>query len=447
VFDEAETCLEVEQEELQSEDTTVVKQHSRKKGRKPLPQDLPRHEIIYDLTEAEKICSCGCQLSQIGSEVSEQLDYIPASLRVLVHRRYKYACKSCEDTVKSAPVPIKPLPKSNASASLLAHTLVSKFADHLPLYRQAMMFKRLDIDIARNSLCNWVIGCGQLFTPLIKLLQAEIISSDYVASDETPLRVLSSERSKCYMWVHLSGNRKKRAVVYDYHESRSGSCASDFLAGFKGYHQCDAYSGYNALHESEDVTWVGCWGHARRKYIEITKIIKTHGVAHHMVGYIGQLYKIEREILDKSLDPRQTKELRLEKSGLILTRIEQFLGDCRDKVAPQSTLGRAVAYTVNNWQGLQTYLQDGRLRIDNNDSERMIKPFAVGRKNWLFCATNRGAEASANIYSLIETCKANGVNAYEYLRYILSNIRNCTSPELLRPLLPYNVDKKLLIQQ
>ncbi len=192
----------------------------------------------------------------------------------------------------------------------------------------------------------------------------------------------------------------------------------------------------------KEITWVACWAHARRKYIEITKTIKTPGIAH-KIKYIGQLYKIEREALDKKLDPGETKKLREKNAVPILEVIKKLLDEVKDAIPPQSILGKAVGYTLNNWQGLNNYLLDGRLRIDNNDSERSIKPFAVGRKNWMFCATTKGAKASANIYSIIETCKVNKINPYDYLKYLLNHIHDYSDPKELVNLLPYNIDKKI----
>jgi len=444
LFNEAEGHSEDEQEELPIEATTSIKEHKRKKGRKKLPKDLPIKQIIYDLEEEEKKCSCGCQLSKIGEEKSEQLDFIPAKLQVIEHVRYKYACKGCEDTVKCAKLPNKPLPKANATAGLLAHIMVGKYTDHLPLYRQAEIFKRHGIDLPRSTLCNWVNASGKLIKPIIGLLKKDMIASDYVASDETTVRVLDNEASTSYMWVHLSGERDKRAIVYDYQDNRRGENAETFLQDFKGYHQTDAYSGYNGVHDREEITWVACWAHARRKYIEITKTIKEPGIAHKMVKYIGLLYKIEREALDKKLDPGEIKKLREEKAIPILGVIKKLVDEVKDATPPQSILGKAIRYTSNNWQGLNNYLLDGRLRIDNNDSERSIKPFAVGRKNWMFCATTKGAEASANIYSIIETCKATNINPYNYLKYLLNHIHDYSDPKDLVNLLPYNIDKKLL---
>ena len=443
LFDEAETCadtqpdLDFEKDEEEDEATTKPK---KKPGRKPLPKDLPRKTIIHDLPEEDKLCSCGCALSKIGEDKSEQLDYIPATLQVIEHVRLKYACKSCEDTIKRAPVPIKPLPKSNATAAFLAHVIVSKFADHLPLYRQSTMLKRSGIDIGRATLSNWVLACGTSLAPLILELQKDIVASDYVASDETTVNVLDSDTDKSYMWVHMSGDRDRRAVVFDYHASRAGICATNFLDGFKGAHQCDAYSGYNKLHKCEGVFCVACWAHARRKFYDITKKVKTPGVAHRMVWLIKKLYKIEKEARERELAPPEIAKLRQKKAKPILAEIKKFLDEQKDKVPPKSPLGKAIAYSRNQWDDLNVYITDGRLRIDNNDSERAIKPFVIGRKNWLFNSTTRGAKASATLFGLIETCKANNINPYEYLRYVLVAIKDAETEEKVKQLLPYNID-------
>lgn len=447
-FNEAEVYSVAEQKDLDlnlddNEIDSAGKNH-KKTGRKPLPKNLPRIQMIYDISADEKNCECGCQLSKIGEEISEQLDYVPARLQVIEHIRYKYACKGCEETVRCAAVPLKPIPKANATAGLLSHILISKFEDHLPLYRQSNMWERLGIDISRSTMSNWVMACGDLLNPLVELLRKDIVSKDYVASDETPLRVINSTTDTSYMWVHIGGERERRAIVYDYNPNRSGACASEFLKGFKGYHQCDAYGGYNKLHSLEYIIWVACWAHARRKFYDIIKLVKTAGVAHKIIHLIRKLYAIEREALDKKLSYKEMYKLRQEKAVPILAEIKEILEDYKDKVPPKSALGGAIAYSLNHWQGLNAYLLDGRIRIDNNDSERTIKPFAVGRKNWMFCVTTNGAKASANIYSIIQTCKANQINTYAYLRYVLQNIMTAKTEAELRALLPYNVEKQLL---
>jgi len=449
LFDEAEEGADSQSElDLSSDDddaeTTTSSKPKNKPGRRPLPANLPRKKIIHDLHEDQKLCPCGCALTLIGEEKSEQLDFIPATLQVIETIRLKYACKDCEDTVLRAPVPITALPRSNATAGLLAHIIVSKFEDHLPLNRQSMMLDRQGIEIGRSTLCNWMISCGNLLQPLVGLLQKDIIAAKYACSDETTVNVLDNAVIKSYMWVHMSGDRKNRAIVFDYQPSRASKCATTFLEGFNGAHQCDAYSGYNELHNKTGVFCVACWAHARRKFFEITKIVKTPGLAHQMVSLIKKLYKVEREALDKLLEPVTIKILRMEKSLPILAEIKKLLDSYKDKVPPKSPLGKAIAYSLNNWTDLNVYVTDGSLRIDNNDCERAIRPFAVGRKNWMFSASTRGANASATLYSIIATCKANKINPYNYLRYVLTAIKSITTEVELASLLPYNIDKSLI---
>jgi transposase len=446
VFDEAETTVEVqekeEKDELDELDTSTPK---KKKGRIKLPDDLPREEIIHDISKEEKICKCGCELTLIGTETKEQLDYVPARLKVIKRVYNKYACKSCEDTIKLAKAPLQPIQKSIATSGLLSNILVSKYQDHLPLYRQSMMFERNGINLSRKTLSKWTLDCGDLLQDLVDLMAKDIVAEDYASSDETTLNVLSSDKSKSYMWVHMSGNRYKRAVVYKYHDSRSGDCAMDFFKDFKGYHQSDAYGGYNKLHSHEGVTWVACMAHARRKFHEVASQSKTPGVATKILEQIGKLYKIEKYINHQELIGDAALENRKAYATPILNKLKIDLEHYQKSCSPSSPLAKAINYTLSCWEGLTVYLKDPRLRIDNNDCERAIKPFAVGRKNWMFCNAEIGAKSSANIYSIIETCKANNINAYKYLKYVLENIRSYRHKKCeLVNLLPYNIDPNLL---
>ncbi len=410
--------------------------NNKKPGRKSLPENLPRQQIIYDLAESDKLCNCGCMLTKIGSDTSEQINFVPASLVIIEHIRYKYACKSCEDTVKRAEVPNKPIAKSNATSSLLAHVLVSKFVDHLPLYRQSQILLRFDNYIPRATLSNWVLACGTILTPLVALLKSDLVKLDYLCSDETPINVLNLE-GQSYMWVHIGGVRENRAVVYDFQPSRSGEVALEFLNDFKGYHQCDAYSGYNDLHNRLGVICVGCWAHARRKFYEITKLVSVPGVADRILKVIGLLYDVEREADQKKLSPKQRRKLRLKKSVPILKQIKVLLDEYKELTPPKGMLGKAIAYSLNQWDSLNTYLLDGRIRIDNNDNEGVIRLIALGRRNWMFFKSENGAKAGANIYSIIQTAIANDIDVYSYLKYVFDNIKPAMTPEELRAFLPY----------
>ena len=448
LFNEAESNADIpitednkDDNDADTEKTVITKKPG---GRRSLPKTLPREIVIHELPPSELQCSCGGTLSRIGEEISEELHYIPAKVLVKEHVRYKYACKCCEENVKRAPAAFRALDKSIASSGLLADMLVKKYSDHLPLYRQSEIWNRQEIDLSRATLSNWVIGCAEKFELLVNLLKKEIIKSDYVCSDETPLNVLNEPKNTSYMWVHLSGLRKNRCVVYEYNKARSQEVVNQFLGDFKGYHQSDGYIGYSDLHSKDGVVGVGCMAHARRKFMDIIKISKSRGVAHEVVSIMNELYSLEKKIASLGYD--EIKSKRNEKAKPILDKLYTLLKYYEGKAPPQGVLSKAIGYTLNQWDKLTAYLKDGRLRIDNNDIERAIKPFTIGRRNWLFSNTERGAKASSIIYSLIETCKANKINSYYYLKYILENIHRATNVEELRAMLPFNLDPAILKQ-
>jgi len=440
LFNEAETYAK-EEEKVESLNKKPSKPGTHNKGgRKGLPKDLPREKIIHQLNKEELQCKCGSDLTHIGSDISEQLDIIPARVIVKEHVRYKYACKSCEEVVKRAPPAFTPLNKSIATSNVLAHICTQKFDDHSPLYRQERIWKRSGVSLSRATMSNWVLAGSELFKPIIVLLKQDINQAAYVCSDETTINVLDDDKSKNYMWLHMSGQRKNRAIVYEYNSSRSGEVVSNFLKDFQGYHQCDGYSGYSELHAKESVTGVGCMAHARRKFMDIVKVTKNKGIASDIVDIIGKLYDIEKKIINLTYD--EIYQVRQKKSKPIIEDLKKKLLYYQDQAPPTSILGKAINYPLNQWQKLITYLEDGRIRIDNNDCERAIKPFVIGRKNWLFSKSEKGAEASSIIFSIIETCKANNVNTYDYLRYLFENIHKAKNEEELRAILPYNLDTR-----
>jgi transposase len=440
LFDEAGLEPAEEPEEETPEQVADQETKEKKKpGRRPLPKDLPRERIIHDLPEAEKQCKCcGHQMVKFGEVTSEQLLLVPAQLKVLVHTRLKYACRACEEGVTLAPLPPQPIPKSIASASLLAHILVSKYADHLPLYRQSDMWKRLGIDISRSTMSGWVIKCGTLLAPLVDLMRFNIINHDYARADETTLQVLNESgrkaTDKSFMWVFMTEGLAQKSIVYRYDPTRRGAVAEEFLKGFKGHLQSDAYSGYKHICK-DGIISVGCWAHARRKFVDILKIVSKTGKATEAVAYIEKLYEIERYAKEKNLPPDKVKELRQAKSKVILDSYKAWAESTVPRVPPKNPLCAAIKYSLNNWAELTRYLDDGRLDIDNNACERAMKPFAVGRKNWLFAGNELGAKASAVIFSLIETCEANGIEPEAYLKHVLENIHTTKD---LSQLLPFN---------
>jgi transposase len=435
------------------EEEIHVPAHNRKKrGRKPLPEELPRVEVIHDIDEADKVCGCGRELSRIGEEVSEQLDIVPARVQVIRHIRPKYACKNCEGVkddgpaVKIAPVAPQIIPKSIAGPGLLAHILTGKFIDHLPFYRQEKQFIRLGVEVSRTSMCNWAMQTAIACQPLLNLLQDEVQAGSYINIDETTLQVLKEPgrdpTSKSYMWIFRRGDPEKPVLIYQYHATRSGDVARAFLHDFQGYVQTDGYSGYNFLDHDANIRHIGCWAHARRKFMDVIKTQgknRKSGSADKALSYIKKLYRLEKEARNKDLSREEIYQMRQDKAKPILDDLYKWLSKKSVQTPPKGLLGKAVSYTLKQWDRLIGYIEDGRLAPDNNGAENSIRPFVIGRKNWLFSGTPVGAEASALLYSLIETAKANRLEPYAYLRYIFEKLPTATSLEDFEALLPWNV--------
>lgn len=441
IFDEAAVPLPEEIQE-QLEEGIEVKAHTRTNHpkRRPLPQELPRETIMYDMGDAEKICACGEALVRIGEEITEQLKYIPAQLSVVQHVRPKYACKPCQDNVKIAPMPVLFLPKTLATPELVAHTIIAKYCDHLPLYRQEGIWQRLDIDLPRSSLCGWILKTAELCLPLVTLLQQNIRQYDYAQADETTVQVLDEvgrdNTANSYMWVYRGGDPAKPSIVYEYQETRGGYHAQTFLAGFKGYLQTDAYSGYAWTEKESDMTPVGCMAHARRPFAELAKLSQKSGSAYEALSHFQKLYAIEKQARENHFSAQARYELRQSKAPPILAEFKEWLENRLLKTPEQGKLGKALRYCLTHWTNLTHYLKDGRIEIDNNLIENAIRPFALGRKNWLFAGSPSGAKAGAILYSLIETCKANNIEPYRYFCAMLHRIRHCKTDEDYRQLLP-----------
>jgi len=458
--DDKQICLFNEAQvdnQPQAEDVTEVidvASHSRvKRGRKPLPADLPRVEIIHDLPAEQKMCACGCQPKRIGQEVCDKLDYIPAKVQVERHIRYKYACPACEGvaddgaTVKIAPAPVQLIPKSMATAGLLAQIVTAKFEDALPLYRQEKIFGRLGIDLGRATMCGWMVKVAQRAGPLLELLCQMIRCGPIIAIDETVVQVLNEQgranTTKSYMWVFRGGDPDKPVLILRYHPTRSGQVPLDFLKQYQGYVQTDGYVGYDVVGKQPGIVLVGCWAHVRRKFIAVIKAqtgAGKHSRAEHAVKTIGKLYAIEKQAGDENLSPEQIMDLRQQKAKPILDEFKTWLDQNVVITPPKGLLGQAINYTLNQWTRLVVYLEDGRLRPDNNLTENAIRPFVVGRKNWLFAGDPSGADASAALYSLIETAKANGHKAYFYLRYLFDRLPLAHSESDYAALLPQNLE-------
>ena len=455
LFDEAEMDVaEFVQEPVEDEEETIeIPAHQRKKaGRKPLPAWLPRVEILHDLPEHEKICPHdGEPLVEIGREFSEQLEFIPATIEVLRHIRPKYACPSCKTGVKIAPLPPQPIPKSMASPGLLAHVATCKYVDGLPLYRIEKVLQRGEIQLPRSTLASWMVKAGELVQPLINLVREEMLAGEIVVCDETRVQVLKEvgkpATSQSYMWVQRGGEEKTPLLLYDYDPSRSGEVPKKLLEGFTGYLQTDGYEGYNAVVSANGLTHVGCWAHAQRKFDEALKTQKKskkkakrstkESKALQGLRFIQRLYRVERKIADEP--PEERHRIRQECSKPILVEIREWLNVSVGAVPPQSLTGKALGYLDKQWPKLVRYIEDGRLRIDTNLVENAIRPFVVGRKGWLFSDTVRGAEASANLYSLVETAKANGLEPYAYLRRVFEELPKAATLAEVELLLPHRI--------
>jgi transposase len=421
---------------------------NKKCGRRPLPKELPRITKIYDLPEQEKICQCGCELTHIKDEKSEQLEIIPAKVYVIEHVRKKYACRQCQQTIVLAKQPLQPIPRSIAASGLLSHVLVSKFQDHLPLHRQETILRRIGVDIPRATMSLWVIKCAELMIPLLKLLHDRILTYDIAYADETTCQVLKEPnkpvQAKKYMWLFAGGPPEEFVYYYYYHPSRSHEVALNFFEDFAGFLHCDGFAAYDSLaNKNKSITLVGCLYHARRKFVEVAKLMPNkEGVATHVIKLIAKLAKLEEEI--KGLPLFDKHALRFTQAKLLLQELHHYLISNQPSIPPKSLLGQAVSYTLSQWPKIVNYLNDPRLDISNNLSERAIKPFVIGRKGWLFANSVAGANAAAAIFSLIETCKYHNVEPYNYFRYILNILPQCQTLEDYEKLLPYKIDKSLL---
>jgi transposase len=453
LFDMPEPEVEPEGEE------TVVPAHSRKKpGRKKLPESLPRVDIVHDISEKEKACGCGGTLECIGQDVSEKLDITPAVIKVIRHIRPKYACKHCEGletagaVVKIAEPPKQIIPKSIATASLLAYILTAKFCDALPFYRQEAQFRRLGVEISRTNMCNWAMKVDEVIQILITLLKQEIRSGPLINIDETTVQVLKElgrlATSKSYMWVCRGGPPEAPALIYHYAPSRSAEVAKSLLGGYSGVVQSDGYVGYDYLDHIKEIIHAACLAHARRKFTDADKARGKNakpGSIDIALKYIRNIYALESKAKKKNLSGNALLDFRKQHVKPIFDDFFKWLSKKSLQVVPKSLLGVAINYTLKQWERLIVYLDYPFMTPDNNVAENAIRPFCVGRRNWLFSGTPEGAKASADIYSLIETAKANNLDPYKYLRYLFEKVRFAESEEDYRALLPTHLTPEMLV--
>lgn len=450
--------------EVQEAQKTRVEAHARKKpGRGPLPEDLPRVEVIHDVSDDEKLCGCGAVKESIGSDCSEQLDHVPARLQVLRHVRLKYACKKCESngdgtesTIVCAPAPPQMIPKGLATAGLLAHVTVSKFVDALPFYRQEAQFVRMGIELGRATMCNWMVKVAARCAPLLSLMRDEIRAGPLINVDETTLQVLDEPgrdpTTDSYLWVFRGGDPERPTIIFVYSETREGRVAQEFLQGYSGHVQTDGYKGYDFLDEVDDIVHHGCWAHARRKFDDVLKSggksrpHKRKGtIAEEAMLKIQELFLLEKRARQEDLGEHELQQFRQAYSKPKLDALHAWLQEMAPLTPPKGLTGEAISYTLKQWHRLARYADTGFVRMDNNLAENSIRPIVVGRKNWLFAGTPEGAHASAAIYSMVETAKANGLDPYRYLRFLFDRLPLATTQDDYRALLPTRIDRGLLV--
>jgi transposase len=409
-------------------------------GRKRPSRELKRVRLEHDVPEAEKFCAgCNMEKKRIGEEISEQIEYEPASLFVIENVQPKYACPCCQEGVIMAKKPAQPIEKGLPGPGLIAHVAVSKYCDHTPLYRQESQLARQGANLSRKTLCGWVLAAADLLAPVVERMKAGLLASKVIHTDDTPIRVQDNGDGPYTgrFWVYL-GDGAHPYTVYDYTPSRRRDGPMTFLEVFKGtqeqprYLQADAFGGYDVLYEKDSgVLEVACWAHCRRKFHEArnTDVVR----AHQMLGWVRLLYRIETEA--KEFCPQDRYALRQEKARPVLDDIGEWLLAEYPRVLPKSPIGEAVQYALNQWNALKRYLDDGDLAIDNNAAENAIRPIALGRKNYLFLGSDRGGRAAACFYSLIASAKRHGIEPFFYLRDLLLRIR--THPQdRLEELLP-----------
>ena len=434
LFNEAEVEAEPSVAEPTIEEITY--RRPKQQGHREIQlENLPVEIIEYRLPDEEQICSCcGNSLHEMSTEVRQELKIIPAQAIVVHHVRYVYACRHCEreeinTPIVTAPMPSPVVPGSLVSPSAMAFIMIQKYVDSMPLYRQEQQLARLGVELSRQTMANWMIlGAQRWLRPLYDRMHEHLLQQDILYADETTLQVLyepgRSAASTSYMWLYRTGPAGPAMVLYDYQTTRAGKHPCRFLSGFKGYLHVDGYAGYHGLPE---VTLVGCWAHTRRKFDEALKALPAEHqsaavVAKEGLAFCNRLFAIEREMHDVA--PQERYEVRLARSRPVLEAFLSWLKFQGPKVLPKSAFGQAIKYCRNQWDKLNAFMQDGRLELDNNRSERSIKPFVIGRKNWLFSNTPRGANASATIYSIVETAKENGLNPLSYLQYLFEKLPN-----------------------
>lgn len=410
-------------------------------ARRPLPEHLPRKTRRHE--PKQKACpDCGIDMQKAGEDVSEMLEYIPAQFIVIQHVRPKFSCPCCERLVQ-AEAPSRPIARGLAGPGLLAHVLVSKYADHLPLYRQSEIYARVGIDLERSTLADWVGGVSYAVGPLVEALRRYVMEASKLHADDTPVPVLAPGTGKTKtgrLWTYVrddrpSGDSAAPAVWFAYSPDRKGEHPQRHLCNFAGALQADAYAGFNQLYENGRIQEVGCWAHVRRKFYDLYQV-HASPITAEALERIGQLYAIEREI--RGRPPEERREVRQARTRPLLESLHEWLQSALIRLSTKSDTAAAVKYALGHWQALVRFCEDGRLEIDNNAAERALRAIALGRKNYLFAGSDEGGDRAAAIYSLLGTAKLNGIDPEAYLRQVLELIADHPINRITE-LLPWNI--------
>lgn len=437
-----------------------VREYIRRKcGRKPIDDATPTKQIYHDIPEEEKLCACGCKLKKVGENSTKRLRIIPAKMYAIEDIYPKYACPACEGSgdedkpvFRQAPAVKYLIPKSIATSELLAYTMTNKFCEHLPFYRQEKAFERRCITVTRADMSNWQEQIYKRLKPMDKLIMNHIKSGNTMNMDETTVKVLkyknqseNDSRKKSYIWLGIGGPKDNKAVIYRYYESRHHKYIKPFINGFKGYLQTDEYPGYETainehalLYPDDKIIHVACLAHVRRKFFDASLNGKTPG-ASKAVKYIQQIYRLEEELIAMNLSPEELVSKRKEIIKPVFDEFHEWLLEMKPKVPPTLMFGRAINYALSAWNHLLNYLDCPELFVDNSISERSIKPFVIGRKNWLFSGSETGAESSCFLFTLIENAKLYKLDPYEYLRCVFDQAPFCESEKDFEKLLPWNI--------
>ena len=451
LFNEAEevvACVKEKTEKIK------VKSHARKKpgGRKPLPEDLPREEITVDISEEQKQCDCGHALKRIGEDISEKVNIIPQRVVIKKYIRPKYACSHCKGadadagSIQQASLPPQILPKTRADAGLAAWSLYSKFNIHLPFYRQEQILKSLGIDIRRDDLSRYTISIGRaLEEKVLPLMWSDLLQSPVIGADETPFKLLirpgDNKKKVKQVYMHVVHGTDPPMVLFKYQPTRKIEFLREFLCNYSGVVMSDDFGGYNWLHAvGSKITHANCMAHVRRKFFEASSIAKS-SEATEGLWLIKELYTIEKNARKDKLSPEKRLALRQERSAPIMKALHDYLLSSEEKAYPGHPFEKAVSYALKLWPRLQHFLNDGNIPIDNNTVENAIRPFALGRKNWLFAGAPAGASASAAVYSITESAKLHKHDVYKYLKYLFEELPKADTDEEIRKLLPYNLDR------